>query len=133
MAAQVGDKVRLRDVRKGCRGTVTCVVGRQIEVTLDEERVVLTVKNDAVTNYSDAARKAWRKMPNRRVGRPAGSRQCDRVSVTLRLDRELWERFRNDEAIGSIPDRTALVNAWFREMLDHLEAPKAKTNGVQSH
>src|SRR5262245_43894339 len=128
MAARIGDKVRLKDVHKGRRGRVTKVAGNRLEVALDGDDEVATVQCDAVTNFSEAARKAWKKMPTRRVGRPAGSRQCDRVSVTLRLDRDVWERFRRDEETGSIEDRTAVVNAWFREMLNHLEAEKATMN-----
>jgi len=65
-----------------------------------------------------AARKAWKNMPYRHVGRPKGVRHCDRVSVTLRIDRDLWEQFKRDESAGRIKDRTATINLWFREMLD---------------
>ena len=133
MAARVGDRVRLKAVRKGSRGKITRTAGKLLEVKVDEDNEIITVSPSEVTNFSEAARKAWKKMPSRSVGRPTGSRQCDRVSVTLRLDRELWDRFRQDEAAGSISDRTALVNDWFRKMLDHVEAVKDNQNGVQDH
>ena len=57
----------------------------------------------------------------RAVGRRKGTRLCDRVSVTLRLDRDLWERFMALEDAGRIEDRTALINRWFREKLAELD------------
>jgi hypothetical protein len=48
-------------------------------------------------------------------------RFCDRVSVTLRIDRDLWEQFRSKEAIGLIDDRTATINSWLRDKLAELE------------
>ena len=65
-------------------------------------------------------------MPHRRVGRPRGARHCDLVSVTLRIDRELWERFRQDESAGLIEDRTATINMWFRDMVDKLKRTKTQ-------
>jgi hypothetical protein len=65
-------------------------------------------------------------MPERRVGRPKGSTVCDRISVTIRFDRELWQRFRIAETEGLIADRTATFNAWLEEHLDrvHLKSKK---------
>ena len=62
-----------------------------------------------VTNFSSAARKAWKTMPKRQVGRPTGTKTSDRVSVTLRIDRGLWERFRMQENAGIIGDRCAEI------------------------
>jgi hypothetical protein len=75
-----------------------------------EDGCTVDVKLDGIRNYSLAARKAWVKMPNRQVGRPKGSAQSDRVSVTLRFDRALWQRFLLLEQEGIIGDRVQLFN-----------------------
>jgi hypothetical protein len=98
------------DVLKGTRLTIRVKgVDLSIEVSAEE-----------VTNFSLAARKAWETAPGRRVGRRKGTRLCDRVSVTLRLDRDLWQDFRSKESSGIIEDRTATINAWLREKLAQL-------------
>jgi len=102
-------------------------------VRLADSGELLAVAPALVTNFSLAARKAWKNMPHRRVGRPKGSRHCDRVSVTLRIDRELWEQFRQDESEGLIEDRTATINAWFRDMLDQLTRTKARIDAAENH
>lgn len=121
MSVQVGDKIRLKGTRNGQKATVVRIEKSRVYVAICESNETIEVGVDAMTNFSEAARKAWKNMPNRRVGRPRGSRQFDRVSVTLRLDRDLWERFRRDEATGAIEDRTATINAWLRSMLDRLD------------
>jgi hypothetical protein len=127
MEPEVGDKVKLKAYNSAApRGVVEAVQGDALLVRLDESGELVTVASARVTNFSLAARKAWKNMPHRRVGRPKGARHCDRVSVTLRIDRELWEQFRQDELEGLIKDRTAIVNTWFREMLDKLKRTKTK-------
>jgi uncharacterized protein (DUF4415 family) len=59
-------------------------------------------------------------MPARRVGRPKGTTKTDRVSVTLRMDREVWAQFQQAEAAGVIEDRTATINAWIATRLNDL-------------
>ena len=54
-------------------------------VRLDGSGRKICVKPREITNYSLAARKAWKTEPNRGVGRPLGLRLCDRVSVTENL------------------------------------------------
>jgi len=100
---------------------------------LDESGELIAVASKFVTNFSLAARKAWKNMPHRQVGRPKGSRHCDRVSVTLRIDRELWEKFKQDELAGLIEDRTATINAWFREMLAKLKHTKACIDATENY
>src|ERR671923_1710799 len=125
MVPKVGDKVKLKSHHGApARGVVEEVYGNKLWVRLDESGELVTVASAHVTNFSLAARKAWKNMPHRRVGRPKGARHCDRVSVTLRIDRELWEQFKQDESEGLIEDRTATINAWFREMLDKLKRTK---------
>jgi hypothetical protein len=127
MGPEIGDKVKLKSPHgKPVRGIVEEVHGDELLVRLRESGELIAVVSESVTNFSLAARKAWKNMPHRQVGRPKGARHCDRVSVTLRIDRELWEEFKRDESEGRIKDRTATINFWFREMLDRLE-------GTQDH
>ena len=123
MQTQVGDKVRLKlPLHENERGLVVRVTNRTILVEVAGNTLETTP--DDFTNLSLAARKAWESMPDRRVGRPKGSCHCDRVSVTLRIDRELWDDFRRLEAESVIHDRTATINALIREKTEEL-----KTNG----
>jgi uncharacterized protein (DUF4415 family) len=125
MKPEVGDKVKLKS-HNGipARAVVEEVHGDKLLVRLDESGQRIAVASELVTNFSLAARKAWKNMPHRQVGRPRGARHCDRVSVTLRIDRELWEQFKRDESAGRIKDRTATINAWLRDMLDKLRHTK---------
>jgi uncharacterized protein (DUF4415 family) len=134
MEPEVSDKVRLKD-HNGVlvRGVVTAVHDGELLIRLDASGELVTVAPERVTNFSLAARKAWKNMPHRRVGRPKGARHCDRVSVTLRIDRELWEQFRQDELAGLIKDRTATINAWFRDMLDKLDSIKARPDATENY
>ena len=134
MEPAVGDKVRLKDHNgTPVRGVVAAVHDDELLVHLDASGELITVAPARVTNFSLAARKAWKNMPHRRVGRPKGARHCDRVSVTLRIDRELWEHFRQGEAAGLIEDRTATINAWFRAMLDQLKCTKARRDASENY
>ena len=122
MKPKAGDKVRLKAKGPpGARGIVEAIKGDRLVVRLEDSDQRVLVAPEEVTNFSLAARKAWVSMPNRGVGRPKGMRFCDRVSVTLRIDRDLWEQFRSKEATGLIDDRTATINSWLREKLDELE------------
>ena len=89
-------------------------------VKLAGRRGTVRVPQQATTNLSLAARKAWASMPDRKVGRPRGSKTVDRMSVTLRIDRDVWDRFLEAERRGRIADRTEVVNAWFRRELDRI-------------
>lgn len=122
MKAAAGDKVRMKaGDHAGERGVIETVDGEKLLVRLDELDTKVRVTADQVTNYSLAARKAWATEPNRAVGRRKGTKLTDRVSVTLRLDRDLWEQFQGLEASGIIEDRTGLINGWFREKLGELD------------
>jgi uncharacterized protein (DUF4415 family) len=136
MEPEVGDKIRLKNCNDAPgRGIVEEVHGEKLLVRLDESGKLVAVAAELVTNFSLAARKAWKNMPHRQVGRPKGARHCDRVSVTLRIDRALWEQFRQDESEGLISDRTATINAWLREMLDKLRLRQTKDcmNAPKNH
>ena len=134
MQPEVRDKVKLKSHNGSpARGVVEEVHGDELWVRLDESGELVAVASELVTNFSLAARKAWKNMPHRQVGRPKGARHCDRVSVTLRIDRELWEQFKRNESAGRIRDRTALINAWLRDMLDKLRQTKDQINAPETH
>jgi uncharacterized protein (DUF4415 family) len=114
---------------RGARGFIELIEANgTLVVRIVDSDTVLRVRPSNVTNFSLAARKAWRNMPDRRVGRPKGSKVCDRVSVTLRLDRDLWESFRLAEEQGRIPDRTSAINGWIRIKLGELLSSVAGTS-----
>jgi len=121
MDAAIGDRVRVRlNGRPAQRAVVEGVATDSLSLRLEESGEILTVPANAVTNYSLAARKAWVRMPDRRVGRPKGSCVSDRVSVTIRVDRSLWEQFRKYEHEGRIEDRTESINRWLRQKLNEI-------------
>lgn len=122
MKAEVGDKVRIkRGDHRGKRGIVKAIQGEKLSIGFDDTEDIVHATADTVTNYSLAARKAWKAEPNRGVGRRKGTGLKDRVSVTIRLDREVWEDFQKKEEEGAIEDRTEIINEWFREKLSDLE------------
>lgn len=122
MNTEPGDKVRIKTgAHEGVRGVVEKVKRQKILVRINEPEKLVEIMPSEVTNFSLAARKAWERMPHRRVGRPKGSFTTDRVSVTLRIDRELWTRFKDAETANLIDDRTERINAWIAEKLEELE------------
>jgi hypothetical protein len=122
LKAEAGDKVRLKaGDYAGARGLLEAFEGDRFVVRLEESGLKVRVAPDQVTNFSLAARKAWATEPDRAVGRRKGTKLYDRVSVTLRLDRDLWELFQSLEDDGVITDRTGLINRWFREKLAGLD------------
>lgn len=127
LQVRIGDKVRLKRP-DGARGIVSGIEGSRIAVRIAESDRILTARPEDLTNFSLAARKAWRNMPTRKVGRPKGSRVCDRLSVTIRLDRDLWESFRRAEAQGVIDDRTSSLNRWIAEGLSRASAEARKAS-----
>lgn len=127
----VGDKVKIRHNGSGAvsnRGILLHVGPTRLVVRLTSTDSVVTVSPKQVTNFSLAARKAWKSMPDRQVGRPRGSKVCDRISVTIRLDRSLWEQFRQAENGGVVTDRTTVLNNWIYAGLQELAStPGRKT------
>jgi hypothetical protein len=127
MQHKVGDKVHVRRVENDQplgRGQIVSLQAGTLQIRLEPSERLLVVPSDDVRNFSLAARKAWKKMPRRKVGRPKGSRVSDRVSVTLRADRELWDLFRLAESQGLIPDRTAVFNEWIANYLSGFHVRK---------
>jgi hypothetical protein len=134
MEPEVGDKVKLKSHHgTPVRGIVEEVHGDELLVRLHGSGELIAVESGSVTNFSLAARKAWKNMPHRQVGRPKGARHCDRVSVTLRIDRVLWEQFKRDESEGRIRDRTATINLWFHEMLHKLEQTQDSIDAAKNY
>jgi ribosomal protein L24 len=120
--AAAGDKVRVKaGDHASKRGVVEAIDGEKLLIRLEELDVKVRVTSEQVTNYSLAARKAWVTEPGRAVGRRKGTKLTDRVSVTLRLDRDVWDQFQGLEEEGVIDDRTGLINGWFREKLAELD------------
>jgi hypothetical protein len=121
MIAKAGDKIRIKTGRHaGHRGVVKKVRKSRLVIRLDGSGELVESIDTGTTNFSLAARKAWARMPARRVGRPKGTTKTDRVSVTLRMDREVWDQFQQAEAAGVIEDRTATINAWIATRLNDL-------------
>src|SRR5260370_41348685 len=118
MKPEPGDKVRLKmSGLSGARGIIESIAGEVMVIRLEKTRKLVRVSHENATNLSLAARKAWVSLPTRKVGRPKGLKFCDRVSVTLRIDRDLWEEFRKKESQGFIEDRTTTMNQWLRDKL----------------
>ncbi len=121
MKAEAGDKVRLKSgTYAGARGFLDAFDEEKLVVRLEGSGLRVQVSPEQITNFSLAARKAWVTEPGRAVGRRKGTKLSDRVSVTLRLDRELWEHFLALEEDGIIEDRTGLINRLIREKLAKL-------------
>src|SRR2546429_7885662 len=84
---RVGDKVRIKvGASVGLRGVIAAIRKQRMSVDVsDGSRAMLTASE--VTNYSAAARLAWRTMP-KRAGRPANPER--KIRVSLRVDEGTW-------------------------------------------
>ena len=75
MKARSGDRVKLKNGHyRGMRGTVEGLRNGHLVVKLEDQDKLVELEAHEVTNFSLAARKAWKSMPHKRVGRPKGSR-----------------------------------------------------------
>src|SRR5262249_49903887 len=99
------------------RGVLTRPHSGKWIVSMREGSLTAILSSSELTNFSLAARRAWRSMPDRKVGRPAGSKVSDRISVIFRVDRPLWNQFLAAEDAGLIGDRTTVINACLRDAL----------------
>ena len=113
--ARVGDKVQISQGDQKIRGTIENVGSSKVRIRT-EQGAIISDKPQNVRNFSAAARLAWKKMPERNVGRPRGSVRGERISVTLRLDRALWSRFLVLERQRSVEDRGTLFNRFLAEV-----------------
>lgn len=109
----------------GLRGVIVEKTADGCVVAFEEGSKQTTIQVDNLTNFSAAARQAWNRMPNRKVGRPAGTKVSDRVSVIFRIDRSLWEEFLESERAGFVSDRTNIINTCLRKVLKSLKPQKA--------
>jgi hypothetical protein len=115
---RVGDKVRIRSgVESGARGIIRKELDGLLEVELLDGRITTTLLDD-ITNYSLAARRAWRSMP-KKAGRPSNQVPKKRM-VSLRIDVDLWERLGEAVEQGILPSREQAINEWVREKLESL-------------
>jgi hypothetical protein len=114
-----GDKIRIKCGQfRGERGVLVRPQGNRWSVALrDQNNLTIFVSTEDLTNYSLAARRAWRSMPDRKVGRPTGSKVSDRISVIFRIDRTLWSEFLTAERGGLVRDRTNVINECLRNVL----------------
>jgi uncharacterized protein (DUF4415 family) len=121
------DKVRISiGPFAGERAVVEKVKAASLDLRLRDSSQLVTVEKDGINNFSAAARKAWKTMPERSVGRPRG-RTTNRRSVTLRLDESIWARFTVLEDQGEIPDRSSFIEQVLEERLNKLEkSPRDK-------
>jgi hypothetical protein len=126
--AAAGDKVRLKaGTHAGARGFLDAFDDEKLVVRLEDSGLKVRVTAEQITNFSLAARKAWVTEPARAVGRRKGTKFSDRVSVTLRLDRDLWELFLGLEKEGVIANRTGLINTLLRKKLARLNRGERKS------
>jgi hypothetical protein len=124
-----GDKIRIKCGQlAGERGIIVGAhSGKWIVSLIQPDRTVL-VSDEDLTNYSLAARRAWRSMPDRKVGRPAGSKVSDRISVIFRIDRVLWNEFLDAEKSGLVRDRTNVINECLRNVLASAQRLRPKAS-----
>jgi hypothetical protein len=126
--AAAGDKVRLKaGTHAGARGFLEAFDDEKLVVRLEGSGLKIRVTPEQLTNFSLAARKAWVTEPGRDVGRRKGTKLSDRVSVTLRLDRDLWELFLGLEEDGVIANRTGMINTLLRNKLARLNREQRKS------
>lgn len=115
---QPGDKIRVRSgLNKGARGIIRTESDGLLEIQLDSSDIV-RIEQDKITNYSLAARRAWKVMP-KRAGRPQ-LRAPRKKMVSMRLDVDLWDRLGKAVELGLINNREEAVNTWLRERLHKL-------------
>jgi hypothetical protein len=124
-----GDKVRIkRGEFAGERGILVRPQSGNWLVSLTQHNRAVLASIQDLTNYSLAARRAWRSMPDRKVGRPTGSKVSDRVSVIFRIDRVLWNDFLDAEQSGLVRDRTNVINECLRNVLASAQRLRPKAS-----
>ncbi len=112
---QLGDKIRIRSgPHTGARGVIRAEVDGLLKIELDTNEIT-QVTLEEITNYSRAARRAWKAMP-KRAGRPKGQKPVKRM-VSMRLDADVWEMLQEAAERGLISNREKAVNDWVREQV----------------
>jgi hypothetical protein len=121
-----GDKVRVKTGKlAGRRGVLVKKTASGWVVAFDGDVPKATILLDELTNFSAAARQAWDRMPNRKVGRPVGTKVSDRVSVIFRIERSIWDEFLDAERAGLVSDRTTIINTCLRKLLKSAKSQRA--------
>lgn len=105
---QLGDKVRVKGTSE--RGIIEAASGDEVSVRVGGS--LIAVCSGCVTNYSDAARRAWRDRP-KKTGRPKLPAPRKRM-VSLRLDLEVLDLIALLAEHSLIPNREQAVNDWCR-------------------
>ena len=127
--ARIGDKVRIRSgIHAKLRGVVQVAGGESLEIRLDDGPLIYAGP-EAITNYSLAARRAWRVMPKQ-----AGRHQLDvprKRMVSLRLDIDVLDDLEKASAQGLILNKEQAVNEWLRQHLDMLLGGSAGVDSQQ--
>jgi len=95
---------------------------------MPQRELTVVLSPEELTNYSLAARRAWQSMPDRKVGRPPGSKVSDRVSVIFRIDRTLWNEFLTADEAGIIGDRTKIINKCLSDILASCQRQQPKAS-----
>jgi hypothetical protein len=118
---RAGDKIRVKvGSLAGARGRVARVNDDAVVVEIQNGDTVLLPSN-GVTNYSLAARRAWKVMP-KRAGRPRAEHPKKKM-VSLRLDLELILRLDAAVTLGRTVNRSQAVAEGVTAYLDHLGVP----------
>jgi hypothetical protein len=116
--AHIGDKVRIRSGPHAKeRGVVQAKVGEVLEIQLDTG-LRIHAGPEEITNYSLAARRAWKVMPKR-----AGRHQLTvprKKMVSLRLNIDVLDDLDEAAELGLVPNKEQAVNTWLRQQLDLL-------------
>ena len=112
----VGDKVR---IKKGTyanqRGVLITVHDGVLDVEISSGEIVQEIR-ERITNYSLAARRAWKKTP-KKSGRPRALKGQKR-RVTLRIDEESWSLLSKAVHEKLIVSKEQAINEWIRSQLN---------------
>ena len=119
-----GDIVRvLRGEHAGVKGQVVQASirasGTWILVSAPPDEPVWIPEQD-LTNRSRAARRAWKSIPKRAVGRPPISESRRKKMVSMRLDQELLDDLQQVKELGLADSKEEVVSAALRPVLAEL-------------
>lgn len=121
---QPGDKVRLKP--SGERAVVVGVSGDRVTVRVGD--VVTEVDAAGLTNYSDAARRAWAVRP-KKAGRPRLDAPRKKM-VALRFDLDVLDLIALLVEHGLVANREQAVNEWCREVATGMLRRSGVTKGI---
>jgi hypothetical protein len=113
-----GDKVRIKTgSHAGERGILQVATDGALSVSL-ETGAIAPVFGEELTNFSLAARRAWKVMP-KRAGRPTSDGPQKKM-VSIRIDSQVWELLSRAVELGLIPSREQAINTWLRVKVNEL-------------